>query len=151
MAERSVGFYTGFDTVVEVAKDKFPSVDLSVIKAEDYAEEIGVEVGSPLVVEVPAVEFGKVDPEAVMEGEGTSRLAPTSMTADSPSLVPKISLPDPPVVAASLALIDYAASSSMVISGGGLEGQTTPTLQGKEATTITEEDVGGSSAADFGS
>ncbi|KAB1213278.1 hypothetical protein CJ030_MR5G009627 [Morella rubra] len=151
MAERSAGFYTRFDTVVEVAKDKFPSVDLSVIKAEDYAEEIGAEVGSPLVVEVPAAEFGKVNPEAVMEVEGTNMLVPTSMTGDSPSLVLGISLSDPPVVAVSLASIDQAALSPMVVSGGGLEGQTTPTLQGKEATAIMEEDVGGSFAVDSGS
>lgn len=106
MAEQLAGFYSGFDTVVEVAKDKFLGVDLSSIKAEDYVDEIGSETCSPSTVEVPAVEFGWVNSEAVAKGEGTSELASTPISTESPSPVPKISLADPLAIAASLASID---------------------------------------------
>lgn len=128
MAEWSVGFYAGFDTVVEAAKEKFSGVDLSFTKAEDYTEEIGAEAGSPSAAKVSTVEFGGMNLEVVFEGEGTSGLAPIPMTIESPSPVSEISLADPLVVAASLASIDQAALSLMVISRGGLVWQTTPTL-----------------------
>ncbi|KAB1209245.1 hypothetical protein CJ030_MR6G016113 [Morella rubra] len=143
MEEWSAGFYVGFDTAMEAVGDKFPRVDLSSIKAEDYAIEVGAEVGSPLAAEVPDAGLRGANPEAVAEGEGTSGLIPAPVTADSPSPIQEISLADPPAVAVSLASIDQAALSLMVILGGSLEGQSTPTLQGKET---MEEDAGKPSA-----
>lgn len=143
MEEWSAGFYAGFDTAMEAVGDKFSSVDLSSIKAEDYAIEVGAEVGSPLAAKVLDVGLGGANSEAVAEGEGTSGLIPAPVTADSPSHISGISLANPPAVAVSLASIDQAALSLMVISGGGLEGQSTPTLQGKET---MEEDAGKPSA-----
>lgn len=83
-----------------------------------------------------------MNPEATVELEGTSEVAPAPMTANSPSPIPEISLADPPAVATSLATVDQAALSLMVISRGSLEGQTTPTLKGKEAIVTMDEDVG---------
>lgn len=125
IAEWSARFYSEFDTLVEVVKDKFPGVELSGLKAEDYADEVGAEVGSPLAAKVPKVEFGCANPEAVAEGEGTSGAIPIPMSANSPLPIPEISLADQLAVDASLASIDQAALSLMVISKGGLEGQTT--------------------------
>lgn len=82
MAEWSADFYSRIDTVVDTTKDKFVGVDLSSLKAEDYAEEIGAEVGSPLAAEVPVVEFGGASLEAAIEGEGTNRVVPIPMTVD---------------------------------------------------------------------
>lgn len=41
------GFYFGFDMLVEVAKQKFPGVDLSDLKAEDYTDKASGEVALP--------------------------------------------------------------------------------------------------------
>lgn len=48
MAKWSAGFYTCFDTLVKVAKDKFPGVDLTNLKVEDYTDHVGREIGSPM-------------------------------------------------------------------------------------------------------
>lgn len=57
MAEWSTCFYSGFDMLVEVVKEKFPGVDLLGLKAEDYANEVGAEVGSLLDSEAPDAEL----------------------------------------------------------------------------------------------
>lgn len=95
-------------------------------------------MGSPLATEVPDVELGGAALEAVVEEEETSRVAPALMSANSPSPISEIFLTNPPVVDASLASIDQAALSLMVISRGGLEGQVTPTLYGKEVVSTSE-------------
>lgn len=45
MAEWSAGFYSSFDTLIKVAKDKFPDVALASLKEEDYAFQADSEVG----------------------------------------------------------------------------------------------------------
>lgn len=54
--------------LVKVVKEKFPGVDLLGLKAEDYADEVGAKVGSPLASEAPDMEFGKANPEIAIEG-----------------------------------------------------------------------------------
>lgn len=48
MAKWLAGFYTCFDTLVKVAKDKFPGVDLIDLKAEDYTDHVGRQASSPM-------------------------------------------------------------------------------------------------------
>lgn len=125
MAEWSSGFYSGFDKLVEVVMDKFFGVDLLGLKAEDYAE-------------VPVVEFGGVNLKVTVKGEGTGGVVLGPMSANSPLPIPDIWLANPLAVDASLTFIDQAALSLMVISGGGLDGQVTPSLRGKEVAATLE-------------
>lgn len=45
----------GFDTLVKVAKGKFPDMDLTDLKVEDYVDQASIEVGSPASEEVKRV------------------------------------------------------------------------------------------------
>lgn len=105
--------------------DKFFGVDLLGLKAEDYAE-------------VPVVEFGGVTLKVAVKGEGIGRIVLGLMLANSPSPIPDICLANPLAVDASLAFIDQAALSLMVIVRGGLDGQVTLFLRGKEAAATLE-------------
>ncbi|KAB1199721.1 hypothetical protein CJ030_MR0G015023 [Morella rubra] len=102
----SAGFYYSFDTLVEIAKEKFPGVDLSDLKVEDYADDAGGEVGSPLAEETLEVELGGATPEVVVEKGETSGTVPVPLIANLPSPVLEISLANPTTVDTSLASID---------------------------------------------
>lgn len=86
-------------------------------------------------------EVGGVIPEVVVEKGEISGVVPVPMAVDSPSPVLEISLVDSVAVNASLASIDQAALSLMVILGGALEDQATPSFKGKEVAVATEEVV----------
>lgn len=108
MRKWSVGFYTGFDTLVKVAKDKFHGVDLSNLKAEDYTDHAGNEAGSPM-----SEEEGQVPSEAIWEEGSSSQLAVVALPTNSPSPVPEISLVDPLLNQLRVLLIE------MLLGGSG--------------------------------
>ncbi|KAB1212839.1 hypothetical protein CJ030_MR5G010139 [Morella rubra] len=121
MEKWSAGFYFGCDMLVEVVKEKFLGVDLSGFKAEDYTDQASGEVGSPMFEEMLDVEVGGAILEVVVEEWETSGVVPVPMSVNSPSLILEISLANPVVVDASLASINQALLSLMMISGGAPE------------------------------
>lgn len=62
------------------------------LKAEDYADEVGVEVGSPLAAEVSDIEFGGANLEATVEGEGTRWIVLVPMLPIHPRRFQRFSL-----------------------------------------------------------
>lgn len=121
MEKWSAGFYSGCDMLVEVVKEKFLGVGLSGFKAEDYTDQASGEVGSPMSEEMLDVEVGGAILEVVVEEWETSGVVPVPMSVDSPSLILEISLANPMAVDASLASINQALLSLMMILGGAPE------------------------------
>lgn len=96
MAQWSAGFYPGFDTLMKVAKEKFPGIHLSDLKAEDYTSQANSEVGIPVVEEEGiGLEMVAVTKKVVTEQGITSSIPAEVLATNSPSLVLKITLADP--------------------------------------------------------
>lgn len=69
---------------MEIAEEKFLGVDLSNLKAEDYADEASAKVGYTLVEKAPDAELGRAIPKVAVEDEGASVAFPVSMSVNSP-------------------------------------------------------------------
>ncbi|KAB1210052.1 hypothetical protein CJ030_MR6G004338 [Morella rubra] len=116
MTDWSAGFYSGIDTLVKVAKEKFSDVDLTILKAEDYADQAGSEVSSPMAEEGPNLEVGVVPLGVVAEEGVTSGANVVALPLNSPFPIPEISLAYPVAMDLSLVSIDQAVLSLIVIA-----------------------------------
>ncbi|KAB1223049.1 hypothetical protein CJ030_MR2G022348 [Morella rubra] len=82
--EKMLPKFSSYTSTVEIAEEKFPGVDLSDLKAEDYVDKASAKVGYPLVEEAPDVELGSAIPKVAVEDEGASIAFPVSVSINSP-------------------------------------------------------------------